>query len=263
MSFAEMLGQAQVFLLIFARCVSLIFVSPLLSGQSVPSMAKVGLALFTSAVLLPWVAPLNYPVPDTGAYYAAIVLGEVLIGLTLGFILNVIYSAFQLAGQFFSLQMGFAASQVYDPLSQIQLPLVGQFLNLIGMFVFLSVKGLQKIFLVGIYRSFETINAYTFLERKDFLGELIISSLGTLFSQALIIALPIMGTLFLVSVSMGLLAKAAPQMNLLMLGFPINIMVAFMLLFLMLPSMVEAFERIIDFGWVQLYNLMGAAGEGI
>lgn len=260
MSLAELLGQTQIFLLILARTTGLIFIAPLLSGRSVPAMAKMGLALFTAAALLPWVGDLGYPLPDAGIYYAAMVFGEALIGVILGFILNVIYSSFQLAGQFFSLQMGFAASQVYDPLAQIQLPVVGQFLNLAAMFVFLTVNGLQKIFLVGLYRSFETTTAYTFLARKDYLGQLLMTTLGNLFSHALIIALPIMGTLFLVSVSMGLLAKAAPQMNLLMLGFPINITVAFLLLFLTLPFIVEAFERIIDSGWMELMKLLSTGG---
>ena len=262
MSLAQLLEQTQTFLLILARTTGLVFVAPLLSARAVPAMVRVGLSLLTAAALLPWVGELGYSLPDGGIYFAAVVLGEALIGIILGFILQVIYATFQLAGQFFSLQMGFAASQVYDPLAQIQLPLVGQFLNLIAMFVLLSVKGLQKIFLVGLYRSFETTTAQTILERKDYLGRLMISSLGGLFSQALIIALPIMGTLFLISVSIGLLAKAAPQMNLLMLGFPINIAMAFLLLFLILPFLVETFERIIDGGWIELSKLLAQGGDG-
>lgn len=262
MSIAQLVSQAQVFLLILGRTAGLVFVAPLLSGRSVPTMAKMGLSLLTAAALLPWVGELGFPLPDRGIYYAAVVLGETLIGIILGFILQVIYAAFQLAGQFFSLQMGFAASQVYDPLAQLQLPLVGQLLNLIAMFILLSAKGLQKIFLVGLYRSFETITAQTLLERKDYLGWLMISTLGGLFNQALIIALPIMGTLFLISVSMGLLAKAAPQMNLLMLGFPINITIAFLLLFLILPFLVETFERIIDGGWMELLKFLGPGDGG-
>ncbi len=259
MSLAALLEQAQIFLLIFARVAGLIYVAPLLSGNAVPSMVKAGLSLFTAAALLPWVG--SYPIPETGTLYAVLVLGEALIGITLGFILNIFYSTFQLAGQLFSLQMGFAASQVYDPMAQIELPLVGQFLYLVAMFVFLSVQGLQKVFLVGLYRSFESTTAYTFLERREQLGLFMISALGDLFSNALIIALPIMGTLFLVSVSMGLLAKAAPQMNLLMLGFPINIGMSFILLFLLMPFLVEAFERIIDLGFVEIFRILGPPVE--
>ena len=260
MSLAFLVLRAQLFLLIFARVIALVFTAPLLSSGNIPAVARVGLSLFITAGILPWMENLGYTIPDTGLFYAALVLGEVLIGLSLGFLLNVIYSAFQLAGQLFSLQMGFAASQVYDPLAQIQLPLIGQFLNLIAMFVLLSVSGLQKLFLVGIYRSFQTVTAYTFLERRDAILQLVFRSISGLFAQALLIALPIIGTLFLVSVSMGLLAKAAPQMNLLMLGFPINILVAFLILFFTLPMIMEAFGRIIDLGFGELMRLLYPAG---
>ena len=254
--------RAQLFLLIFARVTALVFTAPLISSSNIPAMARVGLALFVSAGILPWMEKVGYTIPDTGLFFAALVIGEVLIGVTLGLLLNVVYAAFQLAGQLFSLQMGFAASQVYDPLAQIQLPLIGQFLNLIAMFVLLSVSGLQKIFLVGIFRSFETVTAYNFLDRKDSIVQLMMKSMGGLFGQALLIALPIVGTLFLISVSMGLLAKAAPQMNLLMLGFPINIMVAFLILFFTLPMIMEAFGRIIDMSFSEMMKMVSAAGGG-
>ena len=262
MSFGYLILRAQLFLLLFARVFGLLMVAPLLSSANIPGVARVALGLLTATVLVPWVESAGGygNIPDEGLFYAALILGEVMIGVIIGFILNVIFSSFQLAGQFFSLQMGFAASQVYDPLAQLQLPLIGQFLNLMAMLVLLSVKGLQKLFLVGIYRSFESVTALTFVEKKDFLLTTIMGSLGSLFSQALLIALPVMGTLFLVSVSMGLLAKAAPQMNLLMLGFPINIFVAFLLLYICLPFIMEAFGRIIDLGFGTLYQLLRQPG---
>lgn len=163
-----------------------------------------------------------------------------------------IYAAFQLAGQLFSLQMGFAASQVFDPLSQIQIPLIGQFLNLIAMFVVLSVKGVQKIFLVGVYRSFQAFNILGFMERRETFFQLLLTGMVDLFSNALIVALPLIGTLFLVSITIGLLAKAAPQMNLLMLGFPLNIGIAFMLLLVSLPMIMEFFGSMVDIGFMEL-----------
>jgi len=257
MSIEFLILRAQLFLLIFARVFGLIMVAPLFSSRNIPGIARVALGLFTTVAVLPWVEQAgSFTIPEQGLFYAALILGEVMIGVIMGFILNVIYSAFQLAGQFFSLQMGFASSQVYDPLAQLQLPLIGQFLNLIAMFVLLSVSGLQKIFLVGVYRSFETVTALAIIEKKDFMLQIMMTSISRLFGQALLIALPIMGTLFLVSVSMGLLAKAAPQMNLLMLGFPINIFIAFLLMYICMPFIMESFGRIIDTGFVTLYQLL-------
>jgi flagellar biosynthetic protein FliR len=96
-----------------------------------------------------------------------------------------------------------------------------------------------------------------FVSQRDYIFRLFIGSLGKLFEQALIISLPILGTLFLVSITMGLLAKAAPQMNLLMMGFPVAIGVAFLILFLALPFLMEAFGKIIDASFYKLLELIG------
>ena len=89
-----------------------------------------------------------------------------------------------------------------------------------------------------------------------------VSGLGRLLGQALVIAFPILGTLMLVYVTMGLLAKAAPQMNLLLLGFPIAISAAFLMLFLTLPFLMEAFSRVIDASFEGIMDLAARIGGG-
>ncbi len=239
-------AHIQIFLLVFVRILALLQTAPLMSSSSLPGMVRVGLALITCFSVAPWVIQAGYPLPDNGLSYALILVGEAVIGIALGLILTVMFSVFTVSGQFYSVQMGFGASQVFDPLAQIQIPLMGQFLNLIAMFVFLLDSGLQKVFLMGILRSFHSIRAVDFMILKEPLFKIFLQSLTVLFRQALIIAFPILGVLLLVSVSMGLLAKAAPQMNLLMLGFPIKISVAFLMLFVTIPFLMEAFSKIIN-----------------
>ncbi|MCF6334892.1 MAG: flagellar biosynthetic protein FliR [Spirochaetales bacterium] len=246
----------QLFLLIFVRIFALISIAPLLSSGGIPGIAKVGLALFTAIVVFPWIAEQGYIIPQSGVAYTIVMIGEIVIGLILGFMLTVIYAAFLLSGQLYSMQMGFGASQVYDPLAQIQIPLMGQFINLIAMFVFVIVGGFRKIFLMGVLRSFETIKAVDLLYIREPLLKLVLKSMTILFEQALIIAFPILGVLLLISVSMGLLAKAAPQMNLLMLGFPIKISMAFLMLFLAMPFLMETFNRVIDSSFYELMNFL-------
>ncbi|MDR1893268.1 MAG: flagellar biosynthetic protein FliR [Spirochaetales bacterium] len=262
MSLDYLVLMSHVFFLIFARIAALIFSAPLFSTEAVPAMAKVALSLLTAVLILPGEAARGYVVPDTALMYVGFVVCEILIGLILGFLLQVYYAAFQLAGQFFALQMGFAASQIFDPLSQVELPLVGLLFNLMAMYVFLTGRGFHQLFFAGIQRSFETIRPYDFFLRRELLFDTLLRSIGELFSQALLISLPILGTLFLVSASMGLLAKAAPQMNLLMISFPINIFIGFLLLFLMIPLLMESFGRIIDFSFTHLLRLMTPAGGG-
>ncbi len=257
-----LLQNFQLFLLVFVRIFALISIAPLISSAGVPGIAKVGLALFTGIVVFPWIAEQGYIIPQSGFAYLMLMAGEILIGLILGFMLTVIYAAFLLSGQLYSMQMGFGASQVYDPLAQIQIPLMGQFINLIAMFVFVIIDGFQKIFLMGVLRSFETIKAVDLLYLKEPLLEMILRSMTNLFQQALIIAFPILGVLLLISVSMGLLAKAAPQMNLLMLGFPIKISMAFFMLFLAMPFLMEAFNRVIDSSFYELMDFLNTMSGG-
>ncbi|MCK4540616.1 MAG: flagellar biosynthetic protein FliR [Spirochaetales bacterium] len=258
MIFGVVVLHAQIFLLVFARIYGMLSVAPLLSSSAVPRIARIALSLMTAVLILPWT--LDYPLPGDGLSYALLIVGEAFLGLLMGFFLSIIYSAFLLSGQFFSLQMGFGASQVYDPLAQVQIPLMGQFLNIIAMLVFVTSGGFQKIFLSGLLRSFETVRAVDFAIGRDYLFKLFLHSMGGLFEQALIIAFPILGTLFLVSVSVGLLAKAAPQMNLLMLGFPIAIIVAFLLLVVLIPYLMETFQRIIDGSFYELTRIISRMG---
>jgi flagellar biosynthetic protein FliR len=182
----------------------------------------------------------------------------VLIGLLMGFFLNLIFAVFQAAGQYFSLQIGFGASEVFDPLAEVEVPLMGQLLNIVGMFTFLVASGAQKMILVGAYRSFRAVRAVDLVLSRQLLVRELIGSVGRLFADALTISFPILGTLLLVSVAMGLLAKAAPQMNLLLTGFPFSIGVAFLVMVLAMPFLVGSISRVVDGGFEFLNGLFGA-----
>ena len=241
----------------------MIEVAPLLSSSAIPQEAKVGLSLFVSAMALPYVVETGYQLPTDTVQYFLLILGEALIGVIIGFMLVMIFAVFQMAGEFFSLQMGFGASEVFDPLAQIEIPLMGQFFNIAAMFVFLSMSGFYKFMLVGVYRSFGAVRAADLVEHREAVFQLFANGMGRLFASALTVSLPILGTLLLVSVSMGLLAKAAPQMNILVMGFPVAIAVAFLLLFAALPFLLEAFGGLIDATFEKMLQLYAALSSGV
>lgn len=252
---------AQLFFLIFVRIYAMISFAPLLSSSSIPRLAKIALALLAGTLVFPMVTASGYLIPDTGLAYAMLALGEAMIGIIMGFFLAIIYAAFQTAGQMFSLQMGFGASQVFDPLAQIEIPLLGQFLNLVAMFVFVFTRGFQKIFLTGVYYSFQSVTASDLVLLREDIVTTMLRGLSSLFQNALVIAFPILGTLFLVQVVMGLLGKAAPQMNLLVMGFPISIGVAFLIILVTIPFLMESFDTLIGVGFEQLMRFFDGAAE--
>ena len=264
----EILSQAPVFLLIFARIFAMLLVLPMFSMRSASRVAKVALAGYMAFFIF-GTCDLSYYLPyiaQDGSFsmeYFLILIGEVLIGIILGFFITMIFSAFSTAGQFLAFQMGFSAASSYDSLSQVENPLMGQFFNLIAMLVFMQTHWFQKLFLQGLVTSFSSLNAISIVQSTESIVKFVISGLSSLFVDALVISLPVMGSLFLISICTGLLTKAAPQMNLLSEGFPIMIMLAFVIIAFILPDMIDFFVRSFEKGFADLFDFLKNVSGGI
>ena len=251
----QIASQAPLFFIVAVRCFAMILTVPLLSTKAVPRIAKIGLAGYVACLVFPGVSYSVWNVNPNSIYYILIVIGEGLIGIITGFYISMMFAAFSSAGQFFTYQMGFGASEVYDALSQVENPLMGQYLNLIATLLFLQVSGFRKLFLGGVFRSFQSLNCHILLAHRELFLNFLLKGLTDLFFDAMLIALPMVGTLFLVSLSTGLLSKAAPQMNLLSEGLPISILCAFFLLTLLLPTMADFFCRSFETAFARMESL--------
>lgn len=261
----EILLNAPVFLLIAVRCFGLVMTLPLFSIRNVSRISKVALTGYMAYLLFPHVDFSVYSpyIVSDGAIslsYVLLVLGEGLIGILTGFYVTLIFAAFSSAGQFFAFQMGFSASEVYDALSQVENPLMGQFFNLVALLIFLQSDWAIYLFSKALVSSFDSLNALTIVLHREEMIRFILSGLSKLFLDAFVISLPIMGTLLLISVTMGILSKAAPQMNLMSEGFPIMILVSFFIIWSLFPQISEFFIHSFEGGFVamqRLFNLVG------
>lgn len=269
----EIVSKAPVFLLVAVRCLGMLLTLPLFSSRAIPRIAKIALCGYMAYFLFPNVSLTegtfsfyqNF-ISNDGNFtleYILLLAGEGLIGIIIGFFINIIFSAFSTAGQFFSFQMGFSAAEAYDALSQVENPLMGQFLNLLAMLIFMQNHWFQELFLGGLTASFKTLNAFSIVYNTDNLMTFMLSSLTKLFKDALIIALPVMASLFLINVSMGILTKAAPQMNLMSEGFSILILIAFFVIMSLLPAMCNFFNESFKQGFRQLEQLFINLSGGI
>jgi flagellar biosynthesis protein FliR len=262
----SIVAHAPVFLLIAVRCFALLMTLPLFSMRSVPRTAKIALAGYMAYLIMPFT---NFStvygayISPSGQFdltYIALLTGEAMIGVIMGFYITIIFSAFSTAGQFFAFQMGLSASEVYDSLSQVENPLMGQYLNLIAMLIFLQNHWFQKLFLKGLVGSFHSMNVFTLLNAKEKIVRFLVGGLSQLFADALVISLPILGTLMLVTVCMAILSRAAPQMNLLSEGFSIMLLIAFFLITALMPQLCDFFERSFNSGITAMISLFSAAG---
>lgn len=267
---SQVLGMAPLYLLVAARCLAMFMTLPLFSTRSVSTVVKVALAGYVAFIVLPTAYGGGYEGLDSiydvsTLQYVLLLAGEGLIGIITGFYISILFAAFSSAGQFFSFQMGLSAAEAYDALSQVENPLMGQFLNLMAMWLFLGSQGFQQVFLHGMIESIQSINAMSLVvadSRTAFL-QLLLGGLTGLFFDAMVIALPLTGTFFVVAVAMGLLSRAAPQMNLLSEGIPLTMLLGFLLLFLALPSMCDLFVRFFDATFVDIQRLVAKVRDAI
>lgn len=273
---SSILDYGPAFLLLAVRAFAMIETAPLLSSESIPRVAKLALSGLVAFAVLP-VASAPAAEPSVGGLhlitemryepfslaFVLLLAGEALIGIIMGFFLTVIFSAFATAGQFFSLQMGFAASETLDPLSQVENPVIGQFLYMISMLVFLVVGGFRDLFLGGFWRSVQSLNVLSIIEGRESVVAMIVGGLPKMFLDAIVISMPILGTLFLVSLTTGLISKAAPQINILSEGFPIAIMVGYIMMFASMPFMIDAFAGVVNTAFSGIQSLYTDIGQQI
>ena len=264
----SILLKAPVYLIVFVRCFALIMTLPMFSMRAASRVAKVAIAGYMAFFIYGGIDVSLYApyIGDDGAFsmiYVLLLIGEALIGIIMGFFISIIFAAFSAAGQFLAFQMGLSAASSYDALSQVENPLMGQFFNLVAMLVFMQTHWFQKLFLGGLVTSFSSMSALSIATANEKLARFMISGLTGLFSDALVIALPVMGTLFLITVCTGLLTKAAPQMNLLSEGFPIMILVAFTIIAIAMPSIIDFFVRSFNKGFADLEKLFASISGGV
>ena len=236
---------------------------PMFSMRSASRVAKVAIAGYMAFFIFGSLdtsvyAPYIGEEGSSSMIYFLLLVGEALIGIIMGFFISIIFAAFSAAGQFLAFQMGLSAA-----LSQVENPLMGQFFNLVAMLVFMQTHWFQKLFLGGLVTSFSSINALSIATSNEKIARFMMSGLTSLFADALVIALPVMGTLFLITVCTGLLTKAAPQMNLLSEGFPIMILVAFTIIAVAMPSIIDFFVRSFSKGFSDLENLFSSISGGV
>jgi len=225
--------QAQVFILIFLRVSAVIVFIPVLGDRNVSVKIKGGLALLISALLFPNVA-VNAANVGFDIFSLFIRMGgEVLIGAAIGFTSQLLFSGIQLAGQLIGFQMGFSIANVIDPASSQQVSITAEFMYILMLLVFLAFNG-HHIFISGLAKSFQTVPLLGFsLSGKLTAG--MVDMMRSIFEVAVKIGAPLMALMFFITIGMGLIARTVPQINIFIIGFPLQIAIGLVGMGLTMP----------------------------
>jgi flagellar biosynthetic protein FliR len=218
------------FVLGIVRASAWLVLVPPFSTRAIPSPVKIGLAAALALPMAPRLAE-SPPSLDVPSLVGAVVL-QVAVGVSLGFLTMLAFAAVQAAGDLIDMFAGFTIAQAYDPLSGTQTSVFGRFYQLLAVTLLFAINGHLLLFR-GFLTSFDAVGLH--LPPLDQLADVAIGRLALFLLAALEIAAPLLAALFLAEVGMGLLSRAAPQMNVFVLGFPLKILLTLGLVGLVLP----------------------------
>jgi flagellar biosynthesis protein FliR len=225
------------YLLIFFRVLSILWLLPIFSMRSVSVLFKVSFSIVTSLLITEFV-PYSATLANDPYAMLLAVLREVLVGLSIGFAIRLLFMAVQAAGEIISFQTGFAFARVVDPFSSGQSAVLEQFQYMLGIMIFFSVDA-HHIVVRGLYASFKELplGAATF---GGGLFNYFIVATGRIFSLGLKFGAPLVVALFLIELALGLLSRMIPTMNIFVEGLPVKVFVSLSVLSLALGFMAPA-----------------------
>lgn len=239
------------------RLSGLVLSMPIIGTQLVPARIKIILIVALTMLVGGLVPEVKIDPFSPSGFMVGII--QLLIGVAIGLILQIIFQTFILTGQLISQQMGLGFASMMDPQNGIAVPAVGQLYMMMVMLMFLGVNG-HLMVVEAIVLSFTSIPiGFEFLHFPE--GSELIFWGGWLFTSALQMALPAVTALFLVNIAFGVMTKAAPQLNIFSIGFPATLLVGILIIGLTLSLILPGFHLLFDKTFELVYALLGGVHE--
>ena len=230
-------GHIAVFLLMLVRVSGIFLISPFFGSMNISIYFRVGTALAITILLFPVVDGLGTPyVPENVIIFGVTALGELFVGWLIGFVAYICCAAITMAGKVMDMQVGFAIVNVVDPTSGQQIPLIGSFLYNLAVIVLLATNGHHMI-LAALVESFRVV-PIAGMEGNLSLAMLMANFTGTIFLTGMKIAMPITFAILLTNVGLGILSRTMPQMNIFVVGIPMQLMIGITVLSMIIPFYV-------------------------
>ncbi|MGE0879206.1 MAG: flagellar biosynthetic protein FliR [Acidimicrobiia bacterium] len=229
------------FLLALTRTSAWITITPPFNSNAIPLRIKIAIA---AALSLPLASSLGAESRtfDTPALIGVIVY-QVFAGVALGFIVYILFTLIQVAGELIDFQAGFSAASIYDPFSNAASTPFGRIYQLMAVTVLFAMNG-HLLLIRGFFASYQA--APLSGPRVNDMSRLVTSDMTRFLVSAIEIASPLLAALFITELTLGLISKAAPQMNVMVIGFIVKTLVVFVLVALALPIIPNALDSIVD-----------------
>jgi len=240
------------------RISGFVLTAPAASEMVVPRLVKIVLILALSFLLGPLVeAPTGLSIFSAAGMLAAVL--ELLIGVSIGMVVQLTFEALVFAGQSISLTMGLGFATLVDPQRGAQVPVLGQMFMIFGTLIYLSLNG-HLMLLGALAESFHTLPIGAHIG-QDFLLSVVLWG-ARVFDTGLLIALPAVIALVIVNLALGVVTRAAPQLNLFGIGFTITLLSGFFVLLSGLDGILSGIAALINSALMAVSDLIGASVAG-
>jgi flagellar biosynthetic protein FliR len=240
---AQLVEAITAWLFVFFRVGAVLTAAPVFSASYVPARFRILLALAITVLIEPLLPPAE-PVDPLSTTALVVLAQQLAIGFAIGIVLQLAFNALVFGGQMVAYSMGLGFAHLMDPQNGVQVPTVSQFYLIFATLIFLGADGHLRLVAL-LVESFGALPVGVDGITRAALWD--IASWGTsLFSDGLLLSLPIVAALLLVNIGMGLVSRAAPQLNIFAVGFPVTLGLGFVLLWLTVPQALGLFSGWLD-----------------
>ena len=241
----------------FTRIAAMLAIAPIFGARMVQKRTRLVMALLLTWIVLPLLpqVPAIDPLSVAGAL---VTVQQLVIGLAIGFSLQLIFATLVIAGQATAMGMGLGFAQMVDPQNGVNVPVIGQYYVVIATLLFLALNGHLALIHV-LVDSFQTLPiGVESLGREDFRT---IAYWGSrMFANALMVAIPAIASILLVNLSFGVVSRSAPQLNVFGVGFPVTLTLGFVIIIFAVANLLPQMQHLIH-GALDSVSLLGKGGQ--
>ncbi len=254
----QIASKTDVFLLIMARVGGIFLIGPIFSNKAIPRQAKAFMTVVVTLVLFTGLQVNTPAIPAKLGPFTLYLVGEVIVGLAIGLVAQLVFAAVQIAGQVIDMQMGFGIVNVVDPIYGTQAPLIGSFNNVLALFLFLVVNGHHYV-IAALYQSYDTIPIFGISGGRE-ATQLMINLFGNMLVTGLKLAIPVVGAIFVADMAIGIIARTMPQMQVFFVGIPLKIWLGFILLMMILPVYMAVIQLLFEGNYQDMLRMIKTLG---
>ena len=243
------------FLLVFVRCSAMLFASPMFGAQNTPLQVRIFTTLAIAGALTCALKPSIGPVPADMYMFAAAILKELLAGLLIGVFMSLVLFAAQMAGAVIDLDMGLSLSQEFSPLTGMNVTVVAQFKYMLALVLFLTMDCHHQMIL-AFARSYQTMPALGY-DSIPAVRTGIVAMIGSLSLLSLQMAAPVIAVSLIVDAGLGIVNKAVPQIQAMLVGLPAKMILGIFALAIGLPAIAAGINAGVHTAFIELARSTG------